>query len=104
MNGHDTAEGEARGDEAVRQAGDRLGGALQQDGLPDLPVRVVHRDRVVVEGVAVEHVHRQHLMAVLAQPLGGIEDALSDAEDGREQRHGGHASLNHPREPGRDSG
>lgn len=58
--------------------------------MPDL-LREGHGGRVIVEGAAVVEVHHQHLVAVLAQPFGGVEDALTDAEHGveeRDRRHG----------------
>jgi len=88
---HPTAEREAGGHEAVGQLCDCFGRALHEHLAPDLLLREAHGGRVIVEGAAVEEVDHEHVVTVLAQALGGVEDALADTEDGmkeRDRRHG----------------
>ena len=90
---HDAAEREAGGHEPVGQLGDRFDRALHEHLVADLLVREAHGGRVVVEGAAVVEVDHQHVMAVLAQPFGGVEDALADTEHGVEECDLGHGTT-----------
>jgi hypothetical protein len=64
--------------------------------LPDLLLGEAHGGRVIIEGSAVEEVDHEHVVAVRAQPFGGVEDALADTQDGmkeRDRRHGSHGDC-----------
>ena len=57
---------------------------------PSLALGVRHRGVVGVEHPALEQVGHEHLVTGGAQPLGGVEDAGTDPEDGVDEHDVGH--------------
>jgi hypothetical protein len=96
VHGHDAAEREAGSHEAIGKIRDRLDRALHEYLLPNLLPREAHGGRVIVEGAAVVEIDHEHVVAVLAKPLGGVEDALADTEHGVEERDRRHGTTQPP--------